>query len=91
MNRYSAIAIFDKDLDRVVLIEKQKPAWQAGKANFPGGKVETVDYATDSSLFVDESKIDEDLDTYSMIAPWLTQPLTHTSPAPSAKPPKRLA
>lgn len=44
MNRYSAIAIFDKDLDRVVLIEKQKPAWQAGKANFPGGKVELQDW-----------------------------------------------
>ena len=43
MNRYSAIAVFDKDLDRVVLIEKQKPAWQAGKANFPGGKVEVRD------------------------------------------------
>ena len=43
MNRYSAIAIFDKDLDRVVLIEKQKPVWQAGKANFPGGKVEARD------------------------------------------------
>ena len=44
MNRYSAIAIFDKDLDCVVLIEKQKPAWQAGKANFPGGKVEAGDW-----------------------------------------------
>ena len=44
MNRYSAIAIFDKDLDRVVLIEKQKPVWQAGKANFPGGKVEARDW-----------------------------------------------
>ena len=44
MNRYSAIAIFDKTLDRVVLIEKQKPAWQAGKANFPGGKVEAGDW-----------------------------------------------
>lgn len=43
MIRYSAIAIFDKDLDRVVLIEKQKPVWQAGKANFPGGKVEAGD------------------------------------------------
>ena len=38
MKRYSAIAVFDKDLDHVVLIEKQKPAWQAGKANFPGGQ-----------------------------------------------------
>ena len=44
MKRYSAIAVFDKDLDRVVLIEKQKPAWQAGKANFLGGKVELGDY-----------------------------------------------
>ena len=44
MNRYSAIAVFDKDLDHVVLIEKQKPAWQAGKANFPGGKVELQDW-----------------------------------------------
>lgn len=43
MKRYSAIAVFDKDLNRVVLIEKQKPAWQAGKANFPGGKVEVSD------------------------------------------------
>ena len=43
MKRYSAIAVFDKDLDRIVLIEKQKPAWQAGKANFPGGKVEAID------------------------------------------------
>ena len=44
MKRYSAIAVFDKDLDRVVLIEKQKPAWQAGKANFPGGEVELQDF-----------------------------------------------
>lgn len=44
MNRYSAIAVFDADLDRVVLIEKQKPAWQVGKANFPGGKVEDTDW-----------------------------------------------
>jgi len=44
MKRYSAIAVFDKNLDRVMLIEKQKPAWQAGKANFPGGKVEKEDY-----------------------------------------------
>lgn len=64
MKRYSAIAVFDKDLDRVVLIEKQKPAWQAGKANFPGGKVEAGDFDTQSPLFEDESKTDEDLNTY---------------------------
>lgn len=38
--RYSAVAIFSEDLERVVLIHKQKPDWQAGKANLPGGKVE---------------------------------------------------
>lgn len=64
MNRYSAIAIFDKALDRVVLIEKQKPAWQAGKANFPGGKVEAGDFDTELHLFKDESKTDEDLEVY---------------------------
>lgn len=43
--RYSAVAVFSDDLERVVLIHKLKPAWQAGKANFPGGKVEaTKDY-----------------------------------------------
>lgn len=42
--RYSAVALFSQDLDHVLLIHKQKPAWQAGKANFPGGKVEESDH-----------------------------------------------
>lgn len=42
--RYSAVAVFSKDLDRVVLIHKLRPDWQAGKANFPGGKVENEDW-----------------------------------------------
>ncbi len=42
--RYSAVAVFSDDLERVVLIHKLKPAWQAGKANFPGGKVEAKDW-----------------------------------------------
>ena len=37
---YSAVAVFSDDLERVVLIHKLKPTWQAGKANLPGGKVE---------------------------------------------------
>ncbi len=37
--RYSAVVVFSEDLERVVLIHKQKPDWQAGKANVPGGKV----------------------------------------------------
>lgn len=43
VKRYSAVALFSPDLDRVVLIHKLHPAWQAGKANFPGGKVEDAD------------------------------------------------
>ena len=46
--RYSAVALFSQDLEHVLLIHKQKPAWQAGKANFPGGKVEESDQPADS-------------------------------------------
>lgn len=35
--RYSAVVVLSEDLERVVLIHKQKPDWQAGKANVPGG------------------------------------------------------
>ncbi len=41
--RYSAVAVFSDDLERVVLIHKLRPDWQAGKANLPGGKVEESD------------------------------------------------
>lgn len=41
--RYSAVAVFSEDLERIVLIHKLRPAWQAGKANFPSGKVEDKD------------------------------------------------
>lgn len=34
MKHYSAFAVFDKDLDRVVLIEKQKPAWHLEDHDF---------------------------------------------------------
>lgn len=33
------ILLFD-DMSKVLLIKKNKPAWQAGKFNFPGGSVE---------------------------------------------------
>ncbi len=44
MRRYSSIAMFSDDLQRIVLIHKQKPDWQAGLANVIGGKVEPDDY-----------------------------------------------
>ena len=43
MKRCSAVAVFSQDLERVCLIHKLRPDWQAGKANFPGGKVDRSD------------------------------------------------
>jgi len=41
--RYSAVVLLSEDLNKVVLVHKQKPDWQKDKANFPGGKVEGCD------------------------------------------------
>ena len=40
MKRYTIGFIFTPDLTRVLLIHKLAPAWQVGKMNWPGGKVE---------------------------------------------------
>ena len=37
---YCAGFLFDNDLEFVVLIRKEKPAWQRGKLNGVGGKIE---------------------------------------------------
>lgn len=38
--RYTIGAVFSPELDLVLLIEKQKPDWQRGKLNLPGGHIE---------------------------------------------------
>jgi 8-oxo-dGTP diphosphatase len=38
--RYVVGFMFDVDIKNVVLIRKKKPAWQAGRLNGPGGKIE---------------------------------------------------
>ena len=40
MMNYCAGFLFDPEKELVVLIEKQKPAWQKGKLNAVGGKIE---------------------------------------------------
>ncbi len=40
MTEYVAGFLFNKDLTKVLLIEKLKPEWQAGKLNGIGGKIE---------------------------------------------------
>jgi 8-oxo-dGTP diphosphatase len=40
MKKYTIGALFTADYKQVLLILKSKPAWQAGKFNFPGGSIE---------------------------------------------------
>lgn len=37
---YVVVLLFDKQFQNVLLIRKNRPQWQAGKLNGPGGKVE---------------------------------------------------
>lgn len=41
MTKYVVGFLFDKSIELVVLIEKQKPEWQKNKWNGVGGKIET--------------------------------------------------
>ncbi len=43
MRRYVVGFLFSEDRNKVVLIRKTHPEWQAGKLNGPGGKVEESD------------------------------------------------
>lgn len=43
MKRYTIGAVFTKDFSHVLLIEKQKPDWQKGFLNFPGGSFEALE------------------------------------------------
>lgn len=43
MKKYVLGFMFSKDKERVALIKKTKPAWQAGRLNGIGGKVEEFD------------------------------------------------
>lgn len=48
MQEYVCGFCFDEPLQRVVLIEKAQPAWQAGRLNGVGGKVEPGETAADA-------------------------------------------
>ena len=41
MTKYVIGLLFNPSLDRVILIRKARPEWQAGRWNAPGGKVES--------------------------------------------------
>jgi len=47
MLKYVLCVAVDKEHKNIVLIEKLRPAFQKGKYNCPGGKIESLDYPSD--------------------------------------------
>lgn len=54
--------LFDQELNSVVLIQKNKPEWQAGKLNGVGGKIERNESPLDAMRreFLEETGIQKD-------------------------------
>jgi 8-oxo-dGTP diphosphatase len=48
MQEYACGFLFSVDRERVLLIRKRRPAWQAGKLNGIGGKIEPGETALDA-------------------------------------------
>ncbi len=67
MTKYVLGFIFDSSAERVLLIEKQRPAWQAGKLNVIGGKIELREKAI--SAMVREAF--EECHLFSRVGDWL--------------------
>src|SRR5882724_5941647 len=57
MKAYTIGALFSADFKKVLLILKQKPQWQKGKLNFPGGSIEEGETAQEciSREFMEET------------------------------------
>ncbi len=50
MKYYCLGFLFARDLSTVLLIEKKRPAWQAGKLNGIGGKIEPTETALEAMV-----------------------------------------
>lgn len=55
--KYVVGFLFSKDRERVVLVKKTHPEWQAGKLNGPGGKVEKGETPHDAMVREFEEEI----------------------------------
>ena len=60
MIKYVVCLLFNKDLTEVCLIKKQRPEWQLGLLNGPGGKIEPGEDARDAATreFLEETGIE---------------------------------
>jgi 8-oxo-dGTP diphosphatase len=63
-NNYVMGFVFDEPLEHVILIQKQKPAWQKGKLNGVGGKIEPNEFPLDAMI----REFKEETGLY--ISPW---------------------
>jgi 8-oxo-dGTP diphosphatase len=63
VQKYTLGFVFNNDLTKVLLIHKLTPAWQNGKVNGPGGKVEGDDNGDSLKSIVREIKEETDLTT----------------------------
>lgn len=63
MKRYSSGILLSTDMSNVLLIHKLTPANLANKANFPGGKVDDIDYCSASyAARACDMTLDENID-----------------------------
>lgn len=63
MQEYVAGLLFNPERNKVVLVRKTKPAWQAGYLNAVGGKVEPNEGPLDAMIreFKEETGLEEDI------------------------------
>lgn len=50
MIEYVCVVLFDTDSDKVIMVKKNRPDWQAGKLNFPGGKINSNETVKDAAI-----------------------------------------
>ncbi len=85
--KYIVGFMFDEKKELVVLIEKQKPRWQAGYLNGVGGKVEDTDFDTTFAMsreFREETGVDTPTDKWRYFAKmegndWIVDCFTQTN------------
>lgn len=60
MTEYVVGFAFNRNIDQLVLIEKQRPDWQRGKLNGVGGKVDIVELPIDAMIreFAEETGVE---------------------------------
>lgn len=69
MKKYVLGYAFNKDLDNVILINKNRPEWMAGKLNGVGGKIEPGEEADDAMVreFEEETGIHTTLNNWCRV------------------------